>query len=63
MEFSIFNAKSNKFKQHMLYICVESVNLTQMRINVGFGLDQTKKEEEDDDEILEEDIFAALNDP
>lgn len=35
-----------------------------MRINVGFGLDQTKKEEEDDDEeILEEDIFAALNDP
>ena len=35
-----------------------------MRINVGFGLDQTKKEEEDDDEeILEEDIYAALNDP
>jgi hypothetical protein len=34
-----------------------------MRINVGFGLDQTKKDEDDDDEILEEDIFAALNDP
>jgi hypothetical protein len=64
MEFSIFNSKSNKFKQHMLYICVESVKLTSMRINVGFGVDQTKKEEEDDDdEILEEDIFAALNDP
>lgn len=48
----------------MLYICVESVKLTSMRINVGFGVDQTKKEEEDDDdEILEEDIFAALNDP
>ena len=47
----------------MLYICVESVNLTQMRINVGFGIDQSKKDEDDDDEILEEDIFAALNDP
>lgn len=45
MEFSIFNSKSNKFKQHMLYICIESVNLTQMRINVTFGADSNRKEE------------------
>ena len=39
MEFSIPNSRANKFKQHVLYICIESLNLTHMRVNVGFGQD------------------------
>jgi hypothetical protein len=47
----------------MLYICIESIALTHMRINVVFGHEQNSKKDEDDDDLLEEDIFAALNDP
>jgi hypothetical protein len=46
----------------MLYICVESVAHTEMRVGVMFGHDHSSKQDHEECEF-EEDIFAALNNP